>query len=145
MALYTAGYEGLSVQDFIYRVRAAGIDLVVDVRALPLSRKPGFSKRALDAALDDVHIAYAHLAALGTPKPIRARYKRDHDVTALRRDFGQYLADQEPALADLAALIRGKNACLVCYEADPALCHRSLVAEAVQRFGAPAAIHLAAR
>ncbi|MGH6991354.1 MAG: DUF488 family protein [Stellaceae bacterium] len=145
MALYTAGYEGLRIEDFIYRLRAAGIELVVDVRALPLSRKPGFSKRAFERALAEAGIGYAHRQALGTPKPIRARYKRDHDVAALNRDFGAYLEHQDLALAELTDLIHDKTACLVCYEADPKLCHRSLVAAAARRFGAPDAIHLDAR
>jgi uncharacterized protein (DUF488 family) len=144
MKLYTLGYEGLRIEDFIAQLQEAAIDLVVDVRALPLSRKPGFSKRALAAALAEAGIAYAHRVSLGTPKPIRTRYKRDQDVAVLRRDFGAYLTHQDHALIELVELVRDKNACLVCFEADHALCHRTLVAEAARAFGAPAATHLRA-
>ncbi len=74
MKLYTFGYEGLDLDAFLARLGAAGVCQVVDVRELPLSRKKGFSKRALAAALAAHDIEYLHMPALGCPKPIRARY-----------------------------------------------------------------------
>lgn len=74
--IFTFGYEGLSVDAFVQRLKTTGIETVVDVRANPLSRKPGFSKRALAAALSPASIAYIHLPAMGCPKPVRDRYKR---------------------------------------------------------------------
>jgi uncharacterized protein (DUF488 family) len=142
MALFTIGYEGKALDDILGRLKANKIDLVVDVRALPLSRKRGFSKTAFAAALDGVGIAYAHRVALGTPKPMRARYKRDHDFAALSVEFKKYLDRQTHSLLELIELVRGKRACLLCFEADPALCHRSLVADAARRLGGPPAKHL---
>ena len=142
MPLYTIGYEGKALDDVLGRLKANRIELVVDVRALPLSRKRGFSKTALAAALEGVGIAYAHRVALGTPKPMRSRYKRDHDFAALSVEFKKYLTHQTHSLLELIELTRGKRACLLCFEADPALCHRSLVADAARRLGAPPAKHL---
>jgi uncharacterized protein (DUF488 family) len=142
MPLYTIGYEGKALDDVLGRLKANKIGLVVDVRALPLSRKRGFSKKALAAALAGVDIAYAHRVALGTPKPMRARYKRDHDFAALRVAFNEYLGHQTHSLLELIELVHGKRACLLCFEADPALCHRSLVADAARRLGGPPPKHL---
>ena len=142
MPLYTIGYEGMAIGDFIARLKAARIGLVVDVRALPLSRKRGFSKTMFAKLLQRDGIRYEHRVALGTPNPIRSRYKRDHDFAALRVEFEKYLAHQGDAVAELIALVAGERACLVCFEADAALCHRSIVAEAVQRHGGPKTVHL---
>ncbi len=145
MPLYTLGYEGSAIEDFVAALKRAKIELVVDVRALPLSRKPSFSKKALAKTLEKEGIGYAHRVALGTPKPIRARYKRDGDFAALRVAFEKYLAHQELALAELVDLVKGKRACLVCFEADPALCHRSIVAEEARKRGAAKVVNLHAR
>jgi len=145
MTLYTLGYEGMVLDDFIVRLKEARIELVVDVRALPLSRKRGFSKRALAAALEKDGIRYAHRVLLGTPKSIRARYKRDHDFAALKIEFEKYLGDQTLSILELVELVAGTRACLVCFEADPALCHRSLVADAAHKLGGPKVEHLRAR
>ncbi|HEY5211282.1 MAG TPA: DUF488 domain-containing protein [Stellaceae bacterium] len=142
MPLFTIGYEGMRIDDFLDKMQQEKIKLVVDVRALPLSRKRGFSKTALAAALTQVGIRYAHRVALGTPKPIRARYKHDHDFAALRVEFEKYLAHQTLSLQQLVELVRDTRACLLCFEADPALCHRSLVADAAMALGAPPATHL---
>ncbi len=142
MPLFTIGYEGQALDDVLGKLKANKIALVVDVRALPLSRKRGFSKNALAQALDGVGIAYAHRVALGTPKPIRARYKRDHDFGALKKSFEKYLENQTHSLLELIELVRGKRACLLCFEADPMLCHRSLVADAARHLGGPPAKHL---
>jgi len=142
MPLYTIGYEGRALADVLGTLKDNKIGLVVDVRALPLSRKRGFSKKALAAALAGDGIAYAHRVALGTPKPMRARYKRDHDFAALRVAFDAYLEGQTHSLLELVDLVKGKRACLLCFEADPALCHRSLVADAAQRLGGPPVKHL---
>lgn len=142
MALFTIGYEGSALDDVLGRLHANRIDLVVDVRALPLSRKRGFSKKALAAALSEIGIAYEHRVALGTPKPMRTRYKRDKDFAALAAQFKKYLGGQTHSLMELNDLVKGRRACLLCFEADPALCHRSLVAEAARKLGGQAAKHL---
>jgi uncharacterized protein (DUF488 family) len=142
MPLYTLGYEGSAIEDFVAVLKRARVELVVDVRALPLSRKPGFSKNALAGTLKKAGIGYAHRVALGTPKPIRARYKSDGEFAALRVEFEKHLAHQGFALDELVDLVKGKRACLVCFEADPALCHRSIVAEAARKRGGQKVVNL---
>jgi hypothetical protein len=77
--IITFGYEGLSLEAFIARLRAAGVETVVDVRANPLSCKRGFSKRSLAAALEEAGFVYVHMPVMGCPKPVRDRYKQDAD------------------------------------------------------------------
>jgi uncharacterized protein (DUF488 family) len=145
MALFTFGYEGLSISDFIARLNKADVRTVFDVRQLPLSRKKGFSKTAFGIALHEAGIVYAHFPVFGCPRPIRDRYKIDQDWGRYAKTFNSYLEEQSEAVAELALLARKTSACLVCFEADFNLCHRSLVARAAARTGGPRVIHLTAK
>ena len=132
--LATIGYEGTNVDDFLASLRAADVALLVDVRALASSRRPGFAKTRLAANLETVGIEYLHLRDLGTPADGRAAARAGrHDE--LRRIFLAHLATDraQAALGTLADIVRtGRRVCLLCFEADPAHCHRRLVAEALQ-------------
>ena len=143
-ALFTFGYEGLSIDAFIERLKEAHIELVVDVRELPLSRKKGFSKISFREALAVEGIAYEHRPTLGCPKPIRNRYKVDGDWQAYTCGFLAYLTTQEAEIADLTQTTLVQTACLVCFEADFGSCHRTYVARAAHQVGAPAVQHLTA-
>ena len=132
--LATIGYEGTTVDAFLATLRDAGITLLVDVRAVASSRRPGFAKTRLAANLDTVGIAYLHLRDLGTPSDGRAA-ARAGQHGEMQRIFGEHLATDraQAALASLAELVRsGGRVCLLCFEADPAHCHRSLVADALR-------------
>jgi uncharacterized protein (DUF488 family) len=142
MNLYTFGYEGQELPAFIARLKLARVRQVVDVREMPLSRKKGFSKNALAAALTDSGIAYAHMPALGCPKKIRHQYKEDGDWQAYEQGFLSYLKTQADAVLTVARLAREKAVCLVCFEADYHRCHRRMVARAAAGRGAPSVIHL---
>lgn len=142
MTLFTFGYEGLSIDAFIARLKKAGVRTVLDVRQLPLSRKPGFSKGALSTALHTAGIVYTHVPALGCPRPIRDRYKADGDWAAYVKAFSAYLAGQGDVVAELAHIAKKTSACLVCFEADYNRCHRSIVARATARAGGPRVVHL---
>ncbi|HBO1240754.1 TPA: DUF488 family protein [Pseudomonas aeruginosa] len=141
MALYTAGYEGLSFEAFLSHLKQAQIDKVLDVREYPLSRKPGFSKKALAERLADAGIAYEHCPPLGCPKPIRNRYKVDRNWSQYAQDFRVYVRTLNDVLLGLAAEASEKRVCMVCYEADPNFCHRSLIAEAVRELDATSETH----
>lgn len=143
--LYTLGYEGFDIDAFVARVRGAGIKTIVDVRELPLSRKKGFSKSAFSDALARAGVAYLHAPALGCPKDIRDRYKTDGDWSAYSKSFLAYIATQDATVRELVKLSRATTACLVCFEADFTMCHRTYVARAARKLGAPAAMHLTAR
>lgn len=142
MTLFTFGYEGVSIDAFVPRLGEVDVRTVLDVRQLPLSRKRGFSKNALMAALHEADIAYAHLPALGCPRPIRDRYKADGDWPAYAKAFGAYLAKQGDALAEVSEIAGKTSVCLVCFEADFNRCHRSIVARAVARLGSRCVTHL---
>ncbi|OGA23606.1 MAG: hypothetical protein A3I02_06155 [Betaproteobacteria bacterium RIFCSPLOWO2_02_FULL_67_26] len=140
--LHTIGYEGVDLVDFLRQLIAAKVDVVVDVRELPLSRKKGFSKGALSAALAAHGIEYVHMSALGCPKTTRDRLKLDGDWRAYERSFRAHLKSQGAAVRAVADLARRKTTCLLCFEADYSKCHRSLVARAAVAAGAPQLVHL---
>jgi uncharacterized protein (DUF488 family) len=143
--LFTLGYEGLDADQFIGILLDAGVKTVVDVRELPLSRKKGFSKSAFSAALIEKGIAYLHAPALGCPKEIRMQYHADSDWSGYSKAFLAYLAGQTATVVELAELSASTNACLVCFEADFTRCHRTYVARAARKMGAPDVVHLTAR
>ncbi len=128
----TIGYETATPAALVAALKRAGIATVVDVRALANSRRPGFAKRALAAALAEAGIVYDHVPALGTPAAGR-QAARAGKPEAMRRIFAAHLAGVEPqaALAELKARAAREPVCLLCLEADPAQCHRTLVAEAI--------------
>ncbi|SEH09365.1 DUF488 domain-containing protein [Candidatus Venteria ishoeyi] len=130
MNLYTLGYEGFTLEAFINRLQAAGVTHIVDVRELPLSRKKGFSKKALSAALNDAGITYTHIKMLGCPKPLRDYLKQGGSWRTYATAFSQHLAQQTQALDDLINIACNEPVSLLCFEADFKRCHRSLVASA---------------
>ena len=137
--LFTIGYEHATTQAMLDELKQSRVDLVIDVRAVSSSRRPGFSKRQLAAGLDERGIGYLHLRALGTPKEGRlaARSgKRDE----LFRIYEQHLRTPQAReeLNELTTLAKaGRRLCLLCYERDPDGCHRRRIAELVhERTGA---------
>jgi uncharacterized protein (DUF488 family) len=140
----TIGYENATVPRLLEALAGAGVDLVVDVRALANSRRPGFAKTRLSAALAEAGIGYLHLRSLGTPAEGRAAARAGrHDE--LREVFHAHLAtaDARGGMEELASLVRGgRRVCLLCLEADPAHCHRSLVAGALAERVPVEVVHL---
>jgi uncharacterized protein (DUF488 family) len=130
--IFSIGYEGLSVQTFLELLSEHGIETVVDVRKLPLSRKPGFSKNALRQLLENVGLGYVHLAELGCPKSVRNRYREDSDWSLYTAGFLNHLSTQSGAIEKLSSLAKSSNCALLCFEADFNFCHRSMVADAVR-------------
>lgn len=131
MTIYTIGYEGVTMDEFIAALKRAGIEQVIDVRALPLSRRPGFSKTPLRNALAEAGIAYVHLKALGTPKEGRDAAKKGDRATLERVYDGQLgLPEAQVQAAQMRELAAEKASALLCYERDPTCCHRTLLLEA---------------
>lgn len=129
--IFTLGYEGASVEDFVATLKAAGVDTLVDVREFPISRKKGFSKNALREAVGAAGIQYVHLVDLGCPKPVRDQYKLDKDWAAYTVGFMNHLESQQDSITELSQLAAHANLCLVCFERDYNFCHRSMVAKAI--------------
>jgi uncharacterized protein (DUF488 family) len=127
--LLTIGYEGRTPKELLATLRQGGVVRVADVRQLPLSRKPGFSKSALATFLPSHGIEYIGFPKLGTPPAIRSHYKQNGDFAQLKRDYLIYLGTQEPEIAALRELAAQGGCALLCFERDPAKCHRSILAE----------------
>jgi len=139
----TIGYEGAAPEAFDATLKRAGVELVVDVRAMAISRRPGFSKSALSDRLQRQGLDYVHLRGLGDPKPGREA-ARAGDMTLFRRIFREHM-QTAIAQADLGILRRlagEKKVALLCYEADADACHRTIVANHVATRGNLSIIHL---
>jgi len=102
--LYTIGYEDRTVKDLLGVLKQTKVERVVDVRQLPLSRKPGFSKSALATFLPSHGIEYVGFPQLGTPPAIRNHYKKSGDFARMRRDHLAYLGSQGPEVEELREL-----------------------------------------
>jgi len=142
MTIFTIGYEGMSLESFLMMLRRQEVQTVVDIRQLPLSRKPGFSKRALQAALAKSDIGYRHIAALGCPKPVRDKYRLDGSWQNYSTGFLKHLSSQRSAIEELSALAESERCALLCFEADFNYCHRTMVAEAVQEISGAEIRHI---
>jgi len=129
MKLYTLGYEGMYLSVFLVTLQQNDIDLVVDVRLNPISRKRGFSKRSLSEYLESSGVEYYHLPELGDPKSIRDAFLKNSDTNFLQEHFTNYLDAHKDAIENLYDLIRGRNACLMCFEHLPKKCHRKVIAD----------------
>jgi uncharacterized protein (DUF488 family) len=130
--LFTVGYHGRSLDEMIGALVDAGVERLVDVRELPLSRRRGFSKTALGDALRDAGIEYAHVKALGNPKPNRERYWAG-DVAGGAAVYRKHLNNgSRSALVALAESLGDEPACLLCVERNHAECHRDVIVEALQ-------------
>ena len=130
--IFTIGYEGATQPELIAALKAAGVEKVIDVRAVPLSRKPGFSKNVLAGGLREAGIDYVHLKALGTP-PAGREAARKGRMDEMRRVYAGQLETPEAAAetAQMIALAEETPSALLCFERDPAQCHRTPVRETV--------------
>lgn len=124
------GYEGQQAEQFVAELRSSGVDVVVDVRLTPISRKRGFSKRSLAEHLESAGIEYEHLRALGNPKDNRAGFAGDtDDVRAALDRYAALLTDNDAvtALDRIAELATTSRVAVLCFEATDHRCHRQVV------------------
>ena len=132
MRIFTIGYEGVTQAEFLGALEGAGVERIIDVRALPLSRRPGFSKTALRTALAEVGIDYVHLKALGTPPEGREAARKGRYADLERIYAGQLeLPEAIVAGAQMRELASERPSALLCFERAPEGCHRSLLLKAV--------------
>jgi uncharacterized protein (DUF488 family) len=131
MKLATIGYEGFSISNFFTTLLNNHIETLIDIRELPLSRKPGFSKGALANQAANFNIHYIHLGVLGCPRNIRQEYRKDGNWERYTQYFLDYLGDQDREIERLLNIITSEVSCLLCFEANPYRCHRFYVANAV--------------
>jgi uncharacterized protein (DUF488 family) len=133
--LYTIGYQGMSIGTFIETLRQNKIELVADIRQKPFSRMKDFSRKNMNAHLADSNIDYIHLERLGSPQELRDKIKIDHDYVDFFKQYKSYLNTQSETLGQLYNLLINKVVCLLCFEKDPQICHRKIVAESLVELG----------
>jgi uncharacterized protein (DUF488 family) len=142
--LYSIGYEKALLPDVIAALNAAGVATLIDVRDRPISRRPGFSKRQLAAAIDEAGIRYVHLQALGTPPEGRlAGRRREWDRFWAIVDEKLARPEAELDLRQAAEIAAAAPSCLLCHEADWQVCHRRRIAEILEARHGFAFHHLA--
>jgi len=129
--LMTIGYEGMTLKEFLALLERCRVTMLVDVREMAISRKPGFAKVALSEALEKRGIKYVHLVDLGCPKDIRHKYREDGDWARYTRKYKAYLETQEEPMEQLWNLMQDERCCLMCFETDFNFCHRSYIAARV--------------
>jgi uncharacterized protein (DUF488 family) len=130
--VFTMGYEGTDINRFLATLKIVGIECLADVRAVPHSRKKGFSKKSLSDLLQANGIRYRHFLPLGDPKPGRDA-ARAGDFDTFRSIYTDHLAldDSQASLEDLLKVVEGQKTCLLCFERDPKTCHRSIIAQSI--------------
>ena len=127
--IYTVGYEQhRRPEDLVEVLRRAGIERLVDVRELPVSRRPGFSKSSLAALLGEAGIAYEHARRLGNPKPYRDLYRSGRKADG-ERGYRAHIRNEAEAVDELLAALPAARTCVLCLERDPADCHRSILVD----------------
>lgn len=134
--VYTIGYEQTDIDRFIATLKAVRVRVLADVRALPLSRKKGFSKKSLKARLESEGISYLHFVDLGNTKSGREAARAGH-YGEFRKIYSRHLATAraQNALVTLMDVARDDATCLLCFERDPTVCHRSIVGEWLKTAG----------
>jgi uncharacterized protein (DUF488 family) len=135
LGIQTIGYEGHDLESFTKMLLESQVECLVDVRQLPLSRKRGFSKNKLAAHLASRGISYEHIPELGAPKAVRDPFKRGGPFEKFEAAYKEHLGRQTAALDRLKGVSVTKRTAIMCVEADPAQCHRSIVADAMLGVG----------
>lgn len=133
-SLYTVGYEGSDINAFLHNVEVHGIKLIIDVREKPISRKKGFSKNSLRAALNEKGIDYIHVPELGSPKEIRDKLHETWDYNEFFQQYRLYVSSEIDSIMGVLDLVEKNKSCLLCFEHDPKTCHRSIIAEYMQSY-----------
>ena len=140
VTLFTIGYQGAKLEQVVASLGSAQVSLLVDTRETPTSRRVEFRQRALASALGDAGIRYESIRALGAPKPLRAIAA--DDWAGFAAGYRERLALAREELERLVPLVASERVCLLCFEADPLACHRSLLAHEIQGLLAVTADHL---
>lgn len=128
MKLFTIGFEKRKIEDFIGILLKNGIEIMVDIRAVPHSRNRDYAKKNLEATLNDSGIKYLLISELGGPADLRKKVRADGDYEYFFEKYEKILEEKTEFLNEISDLVRKKTICLLCYESDPAQCHRSSVA-----------------
>jgi uncharacterized protein (DUF488 family) len=130
---FTIGYEQSTIRRFLSLLRSRAVEIVVDVREIPLSRKPGFSKYNLSGSLESAGIEYRHIVNLGTPKKLREKLRRGGSWGEYITGYNVVLQREVEWVDELVSLAATRRICLLCFERNAAECHRSLIAREMEQ------------
>ena len=130
--LYTIGYEKRDLAEFLDILMENEVEIIIDIRAVPYSRRKEYSKKILAASLTQAGIEYVHIVELGSPKELRDKVKADDDYDYFFAEYEKYLQTQTEALRRIVNIAGEKNSCLLCYERDVDRCHRRAVADGIR-------------
>jgi len=135
--IYTIGYEGYTIEKFIKKLKDSNIQQLIDVRAIALSRKNGFSKTILKFELNKVGIKYEHLKDLGSPKDVRYNLYKDLDYEKFFKEYKKHIHDEDVMqdISKIEGLAKRKKSVIMCFEKDYKTCHRRIIAEELKRKG----------
>lgn len=132
LQIFTIGYEGEDITHWTNRLKQADVDVLVDIREKPISRKKGFSKSALKANLERNNIEYIHYRNLGSPGDIRKQLMEDKDYITFFDRYDEYLDAQVETLDEIVIGLRERRPCLMCFEKNHRQCHRNSVAKRLE-------------
>ena len=132
--IYTTGYEGESTDKFIQKLLKENIDIVIDIRQNPVSRKPGFSKKPLSLLLKNFKIGYLHIEELGTPTPLRDYLKKTNNYETFFEMYKSFVMEYKESIFDLVDLAKQYRICLLCFENNVHFCHRGVIAGLIEEF-----------
>lgn len=133
--LFTIGYEETKLAEFLAKLVSAGIQTLVDVRELPQSRIPGYSKTALSAALKRRGIDYVHVPELGSPRDLRHELRETGNFAAFTRGYLLHLKKQTDHVREVQQRVYSETCCLLCFEKNHQECHRQFVAQEIKSAG----------
>ena len=134
MILFTIGYEKLDQKQFMTHLASHGVDVVADIRKLPVSRKKGFSKTALRETLNCKGIDYLNYQALGAPKELRDELHKSGNYDSFFQKYENNISDKTDQFNDILSFINsGRKVALLCFERNPQKCHRKVVAEVIRK------------
>jgi len=132
---WTIGYEGMSLNSFVSKLKSNKVEQVVDVRELPLSRKPGFSRSILESSLQKAGLRYFHMRELGTPKTLRDDLHNGGPAAVFFEKYRNHLERNWRSLDLLRGLVTIRQTAIMCYESSYEHCHRKVIAERLQEEG----------
>jgi uncharacterized protein (DUF488 family) len=130
---FTIGYEQSTIRRFLSLLRSREVEVVVDVRQIPLSRKPGFSKHHLSGSLENAEIEYRHVVNLGAPKRLREKLRSGGSWWEYIKGYNVVLQREVEWVDELVSLAATRRICLLCFERNAAECHRSLIAREMEQ------------
>lgn len=134
--VYTIGYEGLNLEEFVDRLKGCGIQRLIDVRERASSRKKGFSKTALKERLEEVDVEYIHLRALGAPPEIRYEYRGGGSEKVFFERYTKHIQEEVPEeVTVMKKYVTEKPSALMCFESSHTRCHRRILAEELKDSG----------